>query len=63
MDLITAAREDLAAKTTDELHNLQRTDHTGLVVQELDRRRLAGEEFLRPATGPTWDEVIAQPNS
>lgn len=63
MDLITTAREQLTTKTADELHDLRRTDHTGLVVQELDRRRLAGEEFLRPATGPTYAEIIAQPNS
>ena len=63
MDLHTAAREDLKTKTPDQLHDLLRTDHTGLVVQELDRRRENGEEFLRPAHGPTYAEVIAQPNS
>jgi hypothetical protein len=49
MDLITAARQDLAARTTAELKALLATDHTGLVAAELRRRALA--------------EVIAQPNS
>jgi hypothetical protein len=54
MNLRDAARKDLAENySTEQLQEMAATDRTGLVAAELASR----------STGPTRDEVIAQPNS
>lgn len=77
MDLITAAREDLATRTTDELNDLLATDRTGLVAVELNSRsviRYAGVPSacataaqiyreIKVQRRPSYAEIIAQPNS